>query len=767
MKIRDRIKNKNGFTIIETVLSIVIFMLIALALLNMFSSILNMVRNNKATLNANSIVSEQLEVIRGMKFNDVATTSGWGGLIPSTRTLTRGGTEFTVGVDIEWVDDPADLSGDDDALPWDYKRVRVRVSWANPVSGATEEFAASTDIVPEGMEGLSEGTGGISLMIFDAQGIAINEAVVNVDSASLGYSLVGRTTDINGNVWIAELAPADDYHISVTKDGYSMSETYAIDNDPASPNYNPIPEKTHVRVMDQKVAKLGFAIDKLGNLNVKTLHFANPGNLQVNVGTAGEQTDSAMALSPSGQLFVAFADDRDTDSHIYLQKFSYNAGTGAYDRVWASDVRAVNQPVSLSPALKFTPDGSLFLAWEDSRTGDSNIYLQEINVANGNPSGSEFQVSHDVSGSAQKNASLDSDQDGNLYIAWEDYRDVSWDIYSQKFTAATSTLWADDYKVSTSDLNEQMGVRVIVDRDTDAGGANLNNSYIFWQSNHLGSFDIFLSKFDNNHNAVFSEKQLNENGGSLGQYEPAAAYDGSTYFYTAWSDERNSQPDIFMQKIDKNGNRVWAGDYKVNDDSFSTARRGKPSVAYGGDSAIYVTWEDTRNGDAYSDIYSSKIDSNAGRMWTYDLVVSEYLTSLQTNASTLFDAGGKAVTIWQENRNGNMDIFGARYSEMDNLLMAGVDVTVNSVKSKGKYPNPSYDPAFPELGPEYILIPKYSETFTSDNVGGNISITGIEWGSYTFAVDPADYTIISYDLPAPITVNPDSTSSIVLNVDTP
>ena len=757
--LRQKNRNKKGFTIIEVVVSIAIFAVISMALFSMFDAILKTVRNNKAMLAANSIASEQLEIMRGMEFNNVATVEGWGGPIPSERTISRSGTDFDVKVDITWVDDPFDGVEPEDTFPYDYKNARVRVSWKNPVSGSDEEFAASTFVVPPGLEGLSKGRGGLYLTAFDSNGKRLSGATAKISSTKGSLALTERKTDLNGNIWLPDLLPADDYHIEVAKEGYNSSQTYAIDANPASANYNPIPEKTNALVVAQQVTKMGFSIDKLGILDIKTFHFSNPSNWRVNADAAGEQTDSSAALGSDGQLFVAFMDTRETGSYIYLQKFTYNAGSGTYQGSW-SDIKVTDQPTSANPELKFTQNGSLFLAWDDG----SDVYLQRIDPANGGLIGSALTVNHDAAGKVQKNPSMDADQDGNLCIAWEDYRSDNWDVYLQKFNTSLNSFRDEDFKVSVLDADgQELNPKIILDRDTNAEGANLNNLYVFWQGDRSGSFDIFLSKFDVNFQAAISEKQINENGGFLDQYEPAAAYDGSEYFYVAWSDERDSQPDIYMQKIDKSGNLMWtAGDLKINDDAYATARRTKPSIGYGGSEAIYVTWEDNRNGEAYSDIYASKIKSSGERLWIYDLVVADYLASVQTNASTVCDAGGKAVTVWQDNRNGTNDIFAARYSEMGNLQMPGVEITVTGERAKGKYPNPAYVPEGTE--PEFISIPKYSEKFTSD-ANGNIHIGGIEWGSYAFFVDENDYIIASFDLPSPIAVAPGGSSHIVINVN--
>lgn len=783
-------KNTSGFTIIETVVCVAIFALISMALLTLFNNVFKSIKNNKAILAANTVALEQLEVIRGMDFDNVATDTGWGGPIASSKNIFRGGTNFTVLTDVSWMDDPYDGCNDtcgaggtspcsssctnpsNDTFSFDYKKVRIRVLWLNPVGGATSQIAMDTNIVPPGLEGLSAGKGGLYLTVFDAVGTVLPNADVYVDSASKGYSLnsgSGRKTDLNGNIWIPNLNPANDYHIRVTKAGYSASETYAVNNDQASPNYNPIPDPGHAQVLSQQVTKLGFSIDVLGSMNIRTVHFSNPLNWQADADSTGDETESCEALDASGKLFVAWADTRDGgDKHIYMHKLNYNAGSGDYLKVWGSDAKIVDRPNASSPKLKILPNGSLYALWSDDRNGigNSEIHIQEINTANGNPMGSDYAVSHDAAGGAQRNPSMASDQDGNLYITWEDNRYGNWDVYAQKFVPSSATFWSSDLKVNALDSGDQLNSKVILDNDTTGSPAvNANNLYVIWQSNHQGNFDIFMRKFnkDGVADAAFStEKQINTDGGSLDQYDPDITFDGSNNFYVAWSDERNSQPDIYLQKVDKDGNDKLAGDVKMNDDAFATARRVNPSIAYHSDGAIYVSWDDSRNSTGGYNVYASKINSTATRLWTYDLLLASTMTSNQTNSSTVCDSSGKAVTIWQDSRNrsdGTSDIYGANYSDMGNIVRANVPITVIGTKDKGKYANVTPPP-------QYILIPKYSTIFTSDG-SGIINIGpaqgGMEWDSYTFSAG-GGYNIISIDLPSPIVLSPGGTVNVVVNV---
>ena len=264
--------------------------------------VLKNVRNNKMVMTATSIALEKLETIRGMNYDNVKTDTGWvpAGPIPSTQTVMRLGTVYTVRTDIAWVDDAYDGLDTDDTFPYDYKKVRVRISWMSPATGQTQEIAADTNVAPVGLEGLGAGKGGIYVSVFDANGQPIASADVTVTGAGGSYSLLpsgGGHTDLNGNLWIADLTPASDYHIVATKAGFSTAQTYTVNNTPSSPDYNPNPEKLDATVIAQKAVRVGLQIDLLGSLTIRTVHFQNPDNWRTNVGIPGAQTSPTAAVS--------------------------------------------------------------------------------------------------------------------------------------------------------------------------------------------------------------------------------------------------------------------------------------------------------------------------------------------------------------------------------------------------------------------------------------------------------------------------------------
>ena len=744
---------EKGFSLIEGMVSVAIFLIVSLALFSLFSVAFNSIRNNKAKVTANSIALEELEVIRGMEFDNVATTTGWvpAGPILSEKNINRGSFNFTVKVDITFVDDPFDgteTSSPADTFPFDYKKARAQVIWTNPITKGQETVAMSTNIVPPGLEG---GTG-LYITVFDASGQPINEAKVDITSVNEGYTLDDALTDPNGNLWVPNLEPNNDYHIIATKDGYSTAQTYAIDNDSASPDYNPNPTKQDAIVIDGEVTRVGLAIDVLGNLNIQTVNYNNPQNWKINSDLGVDsQTEVAVDIDSGDNLFLVWLDDRDGPERFYAQKYKYNSVAGLYEKQWDPDAQITVANNKRTPRISVFGTSYFYIVGTDDRNGNQDIFLEKYNSSTGGSEWNDVKINVDANNDAQIKPDIAIDSTENIYTVWMDDRNGNWDIYAQKYDPDGNNLWTADLKInSDTGIHNQKNPKAVVDDE--------DNFYIAWEDEINGDKDIYMAKFDGDGSILFAGKKINTDTSGLDQYEPNIVFDGSDYLYLCWSDKRNSQPDIYAGKYDKAGTRIisdnWAGgDVKINDDSMSDAWRTKPAVAYFSDSAIYFSWQDNRNGNP--DIYSAKFDSSGNKLWTYDLIMNGTASNDQGAPDVVTDSMGYGITVWEDFRSGDADIYAARYKDLGFFTRTGIPITITGAKLKGTYP--------PDSSPIY----KYSENFTSDDAG-NISIgdgaTVIEWDSYSFTAGDG-HTIISTDQPEPLFIAPGTTENVVINVE--
>ena len=163
------------------------------------------------------------------------------------------------------------------------------------------------------------------------------------------------------------------------------------------------------------------------------------------------------------------------------------------------------------------------------------------------------------------------------------------------------------------------------------------------------------------------------------QAAPAVAWNGSSYL-VVWEDARNGGKDIF-------GSRFGAsGDPFGNGVAISTAAGDQlaPTVATHG-SDFVVAWQDTRNGG--NDIYGNRVPGAGGIVDAPGVPIS---TEPGDQLSpTVASNGTTALIAWQDLRNGEDDIYGARATTPGGTL----DVEGGSEIAISTAPNPQRTPA--------------------------------------------------------------------------
>ncbi|MFA5830250.1 MAG: putative Ig domain-containing protein [Candidatus Paceibacterota bacterium] len=270
MHLKERVKTK-GFSIIEALLGIFLFVTAFVALYGVLASSLATVAQNKARLGAVALVNEQIEYMRSLPFGSVGVVSGnpSGAILPveSGATVNLNGIQYTRRNVIFWVDDPADgLSTDDppDSIPTDYKQVKVDVSWN--YRGLPYHFFSVTNIAPKGME--TDIPGGVfKFTVFNSSG-PVQGANIHIYKPGTPIPLydVDRLTNSTGIWYENGVPPGTDYEITVTKSGYNTARTYAVSAGLDTP------DPGHFTSIDNEVNPMSFQIDKVGALN---LYFFN------------------------------------------------------------------------------------------------------------------------------------------------------------------------------------------------------------------------------------------------------------------------------------------------------------------------------------------------------------------------------------------------------------------------------------------------------------------------------------------------------------
>ena len=94
----------------------------------------------------------------------------------------------------------------------------------------------------------------------------------------------------------------------------------------------------------------------------------------------------------------------------------------------------------------------------------------------------------------------------------------------------------------------------------------------------------------------------------------ALALDNAGNVIVVWEDYRNdpSKGDIYAQKMDTNGNRLWLNEVRVNSDS-GIVRHANPAIAADSTGNVVVAWDDLRNGN--SDVFAQRLNASGIKQW--------------------------------------------------------------------------------------------------------------------------------------------------------
>lgn len=262
-----------AFMLIEALTLLFIFSLITLTFYSVITVGVRYIQESKNRLIALSIANEKMEVVRNLKYADIKT-SDVGGIIPKNSAVTSAGKIFDVDVEVGYVQDALDGDYPADAVPNDYKRVTVRVTW--PGGFSANGVTLISRFVAPGLEMMNPGDGILSINIFSDQpgGVGIPGALVRIVNSEIGLD-VTQTTDTEGNIILVGPYVKNSiqkYELTVTKSGYetvaTMPKPYP---DSTNPLYNPI--DVHASVVTGSVNMANIVQNKLAKLKVETVDY--------------------------------------------------------------------------------------------------------------------------------------------------------------------------------------------------------------------------------------------------------------------------------------------------------------------------------------------------------------------------------------------------------------------------------------------------------------------------------------------------------------
>lgn len=356
------------------------------------------------------------------------------------------------------------------------------------------------------------------------------------------------------------------------------------------------------------------------------------------------QTYPALVGDGNGGAYICWWDGRNIPNNsMYIQKINYDG-----IKQWQEDIKIAELTgfygTYNSPKIKSDHLGGAVITWESD---NSNIIAQRIN--------SDGSLLWGVNGltvvnddAVQTIPDLICDEVGNSIITWLDHRNSSPDVYIQKIGPDGTFQWLAN-GIQLTDVNGYQTNPVLT-----SNGAN--GAIVTWVDYRNGiSPDIYAQKISST-----GITEWEQNGVEVCVYDTiqtnpliTSNQDG---VYICWNDYRNGYSDLFIQKLDMNGNKLWA-----NNGVTATSNSGNKefqSMIINSNGNLVVTWTDSRNGTLNQDIYAQALNVNGGLLWDQQGIPVCTANNSQVKSKVIESLNGSSIIVWYDGRSiQNFDIY--------------------------------------------------------------------------------------------------------------
>ena len=483
----------------------------------------------------------------------------------------------------------------------------------------------------------------------------------------------------------------------------------------------------------------------------------DPSGGQVAISTAiGDQLNPRTLPDDAGGALVVWEDHRGADIDLYAQRV-----TSAGQVAWATNGIVVCNAVGdqVHPRLVSDGAGGMIVTWEDHRAGNADVYAQHVK------STGVVDAAWPANGRLLCTATGDQDTPesctdgaGGAIVTWWDTRlgAGNTDIYAQRVTAAGTIAWAATGAAVCT--NPALSDSPVLCSDT-AGGA-----FIAWEDNRNGSIDIFAQRVNGAGAALWTSNGVALENQVYNQFLPAITADGYGGAIVAWRDARingsvgtpSNGPVVFAQRLTPTGAGIWAVDgvQASASDAGSQVSPGPLDVRASGDGGAILLWDSNPNqalvqrlsaaglslwGQAVHlgfsigsasmvadgsggalvayddflglvsvgpDILAQRIDPGGQTAWpAYDFV--SHVAFTQNVPSAAPDGAGGMIVVWQDLRGGvDFDLYAQRAEHYGNLgnpepASAGVKDVRND---QGGFVKVSWTASYLDADPTYGVV---------------------------------------------------------------
>ena len=491
--------------------------------------------------------------------------------------------------------------------------------------GACDE-ASPSDCNDHCRAGSYTGNGWLRLLHFDPSTGAVSSETLTVEDGNPGLFPDGEPvlfcselfdpTDpgADGGNWYDQDPTGSDHTTSFALD-LSVPVTYAYDDLGLRAFHDRTVNSDASGDQDQPAVALGTdgsfitaweddasSADGSGNLDVLIRGFGACGceafaDLAVHGDTTGDQREPAVAVGPSGDFVVTWADDTDDNGTYQIHARGFDA-VGS-ERIPEFTVNSVSTGQQRNPAVAVASDGSFVIAWEDDQDRDGDYQIMARGFAS---DGSErfADISVHSSDEGQRVApAVGVDASGAFVVAWQDDSDGNgiYQIHARGFHASGASR-IDRITVNSVSSGQQ---------ENPALGMDSSGAFtVAWEDDQErdGDYQIMARSFDAS--GVAQREWTVASGGQ--HLAPAVSAASGGAVAIAWQDDGDDNG-MFQVKAATwlASGADWRAEATIN--AQSAGQQLRPAVGLVDDGTLVVLWTDDMDGNDVGQIFAAGFDA--------------------------------------------------------------------------------------------------------------------------------------------------------------
>jgi Secretion system C-terminal sorting domain len=336
-----------------------------------------------------------------------------------------------------------------------------------------------------------------------------------------------------------------------------------------------------------------------------------------------------------------------SSNDIRLQRIS-NQGEKMGSNITVNQLSIIN---SNNPSAAVDKNGNILITWYSPKFGSISPYFRIFDkTGTAITDQKELVTGTYIVSSSGRDTRVASDSSGNFIVVWSSRFDsksqIIMQVVSNDGQLVNENLIVSDPNDSTD--NTFPTITSIKD----------GNYLILWPS------DNYLKGRIYNIENGFLSNPFNISEKSSTWFSYSASSDDQNNFFIAWTGNGIT----YSQTISKQGNFI--GNNKVLEISTPLTFISFPKLTKAINNTIYFAYYGYRKNDV--DVMIQKFDLDFNSINSSVKVADDYCSGFQTNPISKYNNSGESIVVWNDKRDGTINLYGQVLDKEDNLVSENI-----------------------------------------------------------------------------------------------